>query len=207
MILRQIGRVHWSIKGSYGAAEGWNNGWWKWQKTQRCSLLNGLCRGGNYTPLAWLYTEDKTAQLKIGAYLTDFVCVFVLCSVIALTQKVACQRTENVTAICKARLTYFLYINGLLSAESSSFSLIFSANLFTVMGLQETFILPCVFSKCMCAKNLEKQIFVFMNLWLLSASLSFLFFFPTWPPLALCALMYFICFSLCSSPFRIFLSN
>lgn len=34
------------------------------------------------------YIEDTTTQLKMGAHLTDFVFVFVLCSVIALIPKV-----------------------------------------------------------------------------------------------------------------------
>lgn len=97
VILRQIGREHGSIKGSHGATEGWNNGWWKWQHTQRCSLLNGLSRGGNFAPLAWLYMEEKTAQFKIGAYLTDFVCVFILFTVVALALKVVSQKEQRMS--------------------------------------------------------------------------------------------------------------
>lgn len=58
----------------------------------------------NLCPTSFLYIKDKTAQLKIGSYLTDFFVgffVLVLCSVIALTSEVVCKRAESVTAICK----------------------------------------------------------------------------------------------------------
>ena len=99
VILRQIGREHRSIKGSHGPAEGWNNGWWKWQKTHRCSLLNGLCRGGNFVRPPWLYTEDKTAQLKNRGLFNRFCLCFCTLLSNSPSLKLLCQRTENVTAI------------------------------------------------------------------------------------------------------------
>jgi len=106
VILRQMGREYQSIKRSQGTTEGWNNGWWKWQKTLRCSLLYGLCRGGDFAKQIEIYRRQISRSLKRSLF--NRLCFRTL--PFNSFHSKSCE-IENVTAICKVWLAFFKFMN------------------------------------------------------------------------------------------------
>lgn len=100
MILRQIGREHRSIKGSHGATEGWNNGCWEWQKTQHCSLLNGLCRGGDFAPVACYIQSTRRCSIEWRLIKQICLCLHRAHSKRGLPKNRECQSNLQVWLTC-----------------------------------------------------------------------------------------------------------
>lgn len=115
----------------------------------------------NLCPTSFLYIKDKTAQLKIGCYLTDFF-VFLFCC-FALCQSSHLKSCLQKSRECHSNLQSLIDLLPLLymclsSSEPSPSSLIFSTNSLPVMGFQETFIMLYVFSNRKKKKRVRKTL-------------------------------------------------